>query len=148
MRLQRLEHRFVATMPDRLEPGILYICMEYGTAVHSCCCGCGAEVVTPFTPTDWKMTFDGESVSLWPSVGNWNLPCRSHYFIDRGRVRGAGPWSDAQVAAERQRDKAAKASYYDSLQPPELVVPSPEAVKPSKQPLSWPTRLSKWLFRN
>jgi hypothetical protein len=42
--------------------------------------------VTPFTPTDWRMTFDGESVSLDPSVGNWNQKCRSHYVIRRNRV--------------------------------------------------------------
>jgi hypothetical protein len=108
MRHRQLEHRFVQHIPDSLEPGVLYISMEYGTAAHSCCCGCGEEVVTPFTPTDWKMAFDGETVSLWPSVGNWNLACRSHYVIDHGQVVEAGRWSDKQVLAERRRDKAAK----------------------------------------
>lgn len=109
-----LEHRFVRNVPRELEPGILYISMDYATAVHSCCCGCGERVVTPFTPTDWKMTFDGDSVSLHPSVGNWNQSCRSHYIIQRGRVLEASSWSQAKIETERMRDKAAKAAHYGS----------------------------------
>lgn len=112
IRYNRFEHRFVQHIPDTMSPGVLFISMEYGTAVHSCCCGCGEEVVTPFTPTDWKMTFDGETVSLHPSVGNWSLACRSHYVIRQGRVIEAGQWTDAQVQAERSRDRAVKARYY------------------------------------
>jgi hypothetical protein len=63
--------------------GVLYVSPGYATVTHLCCCGCGAEVVTPLSPTDWKLTFDGVAISLSPSVGNWSLPCRSHYFIDR-----------------------------------------------------------------
>ncbi|WP_211904760.1 DUF6527 family protein [Ralstonia syzygii] len=112
MRIHTLEHRFVRSVPRELEPGILYVSMEYATAVHSCCCGCGEQVVTPLSPTDWKMTYDGESVSLMPSIGNWQLPCRSHYVIRQGRVIEAAPWSSAQVVAEQRRDKAAKARFY------------------------------------
>ncbi|MBK1718123.1 DUF6527 family protein [Thiocystis violacea] len=112
MRHKRLEHRFVEHIPEHLEPGVLYVSIEYATAAHSCCCGCGDEVVTPFTPTDWKMTFDGETVSLRPSIGNWTLKCRSHYVIDCGKVLEAGPWSDEQVETERRRDRAAKARFY------------------------------------
>ena len=79
MRFTHLQHRFVPHIPEKLEPKVLYISMEYATAAHSCCCGCGEEVVTPLTPTDWRMTFDGETISLSPSIGNWNLRCRSHY---------------------------------------------------------------------
>lgn len=114
IRYLSLEHRFVRNVPRELEPGILYISMDYATAVHSCCCGCGERVVTPFTPTDWRMTFDGESISLHPSVGNWNQNCRSHYIVQRGRVVEAGPWSQARVEAERLRDKMAKAAHYGS----------------------------------
>ena len=112
MRHENLEHRFVRNMPRELDPGVLYISMDYATAVHSCCCGCGERVVTPFTPTDWRMTFDGESISLHPSVGNWNQKCRSHYVIQRSRVLEAGPWSTAQVESEHRRDRRAKAAHY------------------------------------
>lgn len=115
MRHGHLEHRFVQHIPNVLESGVLYISMEYGTAAHSCCCGCGEEVVTPLTPTDWKMTFDGETVSLNPSIGNWTLACRSHYVIKRGQVIEAEPWTDNQIEAERYRDRVAKAATFAQI---------------------------------
>lgn len=132
MRYARLEHRFVEHLPETLEPGILFVSMAYATAAHRCCCGCGEEVVTPFTPTDWSMTFDGETVTLNPSVGNWQQPCRSHYVLRRGRVIGAGPWTPDQVTAEQARDRAAKERFYDT--------PAPEPVVP----LPAPPRLRVW----
>ena len=120
MRFTRLEHRFCKHIPESLEPGVLYVSMEYGTAVHSCCCGCGEEIVTPFAPTDWKMTFDGRAISLWPSVGNWTLPCRSHYIVREGAVIQARPWTEEEIAAERRRDRAAKARYYGTKAQTEL----------------------------
>lgn len=146
IRYARLEHRFVKHIPDILEPGVLYISMEYGSAAHSCCCGCGEEIMTPFAPTDWKMTFDGESVSLWPSVGNWNLPCRSHYVIKGGLVIEALPWSDAEVAAERRRDKAAKSRYYGMPIPTEAVDHVPFRNQSNSEEKSLLLRLSRWLF--
>jgi hypothetical protein len=104
--------RFVKGIPRKLDPGVLYVSMEYGTAVHSCCCGCGQEIVTPLTPTDWQLTIDGETVSLCPSIGNWNLPCRSHYMIKRNRVIEASPWGKSRIEAEQKRDKTAKAKFY------------------------------------
>ena len=85
-KLSRLKHRFVEFVPEKLEPGTLYISMEYATASHKCCCGCGRDVVTPISPTDWQLTFDGRTVSLQPSIGNWSYPCRSHYWIKGDRV--------------------------------------------------------------
>ena len=63
------------------------------------------------------MTFDGETVSLNPSIENWTLRCRSHYVIKRGQVIEAGPWTDKQVEAERNRDRIAKAKYYRTTDP-------------------------------
>lgn len=114
IRIRKLTHCFMPSIPRELDPGTLYVSMEYGTAVHSCCCGCGEQVVTPFSPTDWKMTYDGRSVSLTPSIGNWQLPCRSHYVIREGTIVEAGSWSSAQVNAEQKRDKAAKARFYST----------------------------------
>jgi hypothetical protein len=135
MRHTRLDHRFVEHIPERLDPGVLYVSMEYATSAHKCCCGCGEEVVAPFTPTDWNMTFDGEAISLHPSIGNWNLKCRSHYVIKRGAVIEAGPWTDERVEAERKRDNAAKARFYGQTQaavPPPVpsITPAPPEAKP------------------
>ena len=130
IRCERLEHRFVANIPNLVEPGVLYVSIEYATAIHLCCCGCGEEVVTPLTPTDWKLTFDGESVSLWPSIGNWNFKCRSHYFIEHNRVITARPWSDKRVARARDMDKRAKGLYFG--QPPDDVRTADSLREPNK----------------
>lgn len=153
MRHQTLEHRFVRNVPRELEPGVLYISMEYATAAHSCCCGCGDRVVTPFTPTDWKMIFDGESVSLHPSIGNWNQKCQSHYVIKRSRVVEAGPWSGKQIDVERHRDQQAKAAYYDQFKshsdgtitlPTEAVSKSRIAGRTTRAPVNFWSRIRSW----
>jgi hypothetical protein len=148
MRHTRLDHRFVEYIPETIEPGVLYISITYATAVHKCCCGCGLDVVTPLTPTDWQMTFDGATVSLSPSIGNWDFPCRSHYIIDRARVVIAPPWSDRQVAAERHRDHRAKTEFYGVRQA-EQALPESRVVQPSGTPVEtglWQT--IKRLWRN
>lgn len=112
MRVDRLEHEFVEFIPGVLEDGMLYISIEYATAVHRCCCGCGEKVVTPFTPTDWKLTYDGRTVSLDPSVGNWGLTCQSHYWVRHNKVEWAPRWSADRVEAGRRRSKLTKEQYF------------------------------------
>lgn len=107
-----MQHRFVEFIPNQLEEGILYISMDYCTAIHLCVCGCRNKVVTPFSPTDWKMTFDGKSISLYPSIGNWNFECKSHYWIKKSKVEWSGSWSDDQISKGREADKSVKEKYY------------------------------------
>ncbi len=134
-RLQRLQHRFVDLIPADLEAGVLYITMEYATAVHSCACGCGGRVVTPFTPTDWQILFDGETVSLSPSIGNWSFDCQSHYWIRRNRIDWAPRWSAAQIARGRELAREARASRVDTARVP-VSPPGPQR-----------RRLRRWLTR-
>jgi hypothetical protein len=110
----QLTHRFVRSIPKELEPGVLYLSMEYATAIHSCCCGCGNQVVTPLSPTDWQMYFDGISVSLTPSIGNWSFPCQSHYFITKGKIVEAARWNKAQIQSGREQDRINKQRIYKS----------------------------------
>jgi hypothetical protein len=110
-KLLRFGHGFVEHIPERLEDGVLYISIPYATAMHLCACGCGREVVTPLTPTDWEMIFDGETVSLWPSIGNWSFECQSHYWIRRGRVRWGGGMSRQEIEQARARDRRRKERY-------------------------------------
>ncbi|MFH9405198.1 DUF6527 family protein [Streptomyces sp. NPDC017638] len=79
--------------------------MPYRTCGHLCCCGCGEEVVTPLSPAQWSLTYDGESVSLTPSIGNWSLSCRSHYWIRAGRVHWSHRYSAAEIDQNRDRDR-------------------------------------------
>jgi Family of unknown function (DUF6527) len=109
-----LKHEFVETIPATLQDGTIYVSIPFATAVHKCCCGCGSEVVTPITPTDWQLTYDGETVSLHPSIGNWNLPCEAHYFIRRNTVQWARRWSREEIAAGRAHEQDAKDEYFNT----------------------------------
>lgn len=111
-RVRRMQHEFVEYIPTDLTNGIIYVSLDYATATHRCCCGCGAEVVTPLSPTDWTLTFDGVSVSLDPSIGNWSFACRSHYWVTRNNVVWAPKWTRRRIAAGRAADMAAKQGYY------------------------------------
>ncbi len=111
-----LQHKFVESLPDVLEEKTLYVCMEFATAAHKCVCGCGREVVTPFSPTDWKLLYDGRTVTLHPSIGNWNFPCRSHYWIRRDRVEWAPAWSDEEIKMGHMHDRRTKEKYFGSLE--------------------------------
>src|SRR5712664_1055270 len=102
----KLSHNFVRSVPEALEQGVLYVSIEYATAIHRCCCGCGKEVVTPLSPRDWKLTFDGETVSLHPSIGNWSFPCRSHYWIKQDRVEWVPAISVKSTSAPSNQEKA------------------------------------------
>jgi hypothetical protein len=108
-----LKHTFVELIPDKLESGTLYVSMAFATVAHRCCCGCGGEVVTPLSPTDWKLIFDGASVSLEPSIGNWSFPCQSHYWITGGKIRWSRQWSEDEVASGRAADRSAKKRHFE-----------------------------------
>jgi hypothetical protein len=99
-----MKHAFVDFIPDKVEPNTLYIALEYDTAVHLCACGCGNEVVTPLSPAQWAITYDGRSVSLSPSIGNWSYPCLSHYWIEKGQVRWASKWAKSEIDVVRRKD--------------------------------------------
>ena len=94
--VSHVEHQFVDFVPETLSEGVLYVSMIYATAIHKCCCGCGNKVVTPLDPNQWMLTFDGHSISLSPSIGNWNYPCRSHYWICGSNVN----WYRAGIGKE------------------------------------------------
>jgi len=108
-----LQHRFVDFIPDTVEDGALYISIKYCTAIHKCVCGCGNEVVTPLSPTDWKLTFDGQSISLYPSIGNWNFECQSHYWITKNKIKYAAKWDEEEIQEGRKKDKKRKVVFYN-----------------------------------
>ena len=99
-----IQHEFVEFIPEKLLPGVIYVSIPYATAAHSCFCGCGSKVVTPLSRRGWSVTFDGESISLYPSVGNYGLPCKSHYFVRNNGVEWARTMSQGEIDAEKERD--------------------------------------------
>lgn len=109
----KLQH--VHYMPKVLEPGILYVSEEFGAAAHLCPCGCGLKVRTPLSPTDWTLKETENGPTLYPSIGNWHLPCQSHYLIAEGRVVWCAKWTQEQIAAGRLAEEKISRVYYDRL---------------------------------
>lgn len=107
-----VRHKFVEFVPDVLEDNVVYISIEYCTAVHKCICGCGNEVVTPLSPTDWQLTFNGKAISLYPSIGNWNFQCKSHYWITNNKIRHSPIWSKDQIENGGKEDKKKKRLFF------------------------------------
>lgn len=87
MKIKSFEYEFVEFIPKLIEEGKLYISIPYKIMKHKCACGCGSEIALPIDEIDgWTFTFYGYSISLSPSIGNWELPCRSHYIIRKNQV--------------------------------------------------------------
>ena len=133
-------YEFVKLLPPELKAGVIYVSLEYGTVAHLCACGCGSKVVTPITPMDWKLVFDGKTISLHPSIGSWSLPCRSHYWIRRNRILWAPRWSQARM----QRARHARALGSSSLVNPTRS--SLARISSSKETSVW-SILRKWWLR-
>lgn len=111
-----LTHEFVEFIPEELKEGTIYISIRFATASHLCWCDCGSKVVTPIRPTDWKLIFDGKTISLDPSVGNWSFACQSHYWIKNNRIKWAPHWSKEEIQRGRSHDSHAKQKYFGTTQ--------------------------------
>lgn len=105
-RVRDLSPEFVDSFPQQLRPGVLYVSMKFATCGHLCCCGCGEEVITPLSPAQWRLSYNGEEISLHPSIGNWSLECNSHYWIDQNKVRWSHGLSRDQIDESVRLDRA------------------------------------------
>jgi hypothetical protein len=115
MKLETITLVHVEFMPKQLEPGVLYVSEKYGTAAHLCACGCGEKIRTPLGPTEWSIIETPEGPSLWPSIGNWQKPCHSHYVIDEGKVLWCGKWTPQQIIAGRRAEELRRQAYYKAM---------------------------------
>jgi hypothetical protein len=142
-----LKHQFVEFIPEELADRTLYISMRFATVSHLCACGCKTKVVTPLKPTDWKLTFDGKTITLNPSVGNWSFPCRSHYWIRNNVVEWAEDWSQARIDATRAHDRSAKERYFrvrKRVHAPEIPGRSSESTLPIQVKTPWWHKFRPW----
>lgn len=139
-----LKHKFVDNIPDIIEDNVLYVSMEYETLIHKCACGCENEVVTPLSPTDWSLIFDGETISLEPSIGSWGLECKSHYWITNNKVNWSSSYSQKEINKVRRVDSEDKYEYYKKKG--KMKEPIPEQVEKVELKKSfWKRLLSKLL---
>ena len=109
-------HEFVEHIPKNLDGRKIYISIHFGTVVHLCACGCGNEIVTPLSPTDWALTYNGETISLSPSIGNWGFTCQSHYWIENDEIRWSYRWSQEEIEKGRARDQITKGRHFTTLE--------------------------------
>ncbi|WP_240621288.1 DUF6527 family protein [Ralstonia pseudosolanacearum] len=105
MRINQITPEVVELAPRVLQPGRLYISPKYRAAVHLCCCGCGEKVVTPISPAEWQIELAQESATLYPSIGNGSMACRSHYWIRDNRVIWTTQLPEHRVKAVFARDQ-------------------------------------------
>jgi hypothetical protein len=110
IRLQKVKY-----LPTELEPGILYVSLKYGVAGHLCPCGCENKIITPLDPTEWHLTIKKGKPSLYPSIGNWQLPCKSHYWITDGEIEWSYKWTQEQILAGRIEENKKRELYYEKL---------------------------------
>lgn len=89
MRVTEFETVFTNGITEHLEQGKLYVNEKLKIARHLCPCGCGGLVQTPInngSDYSWQYTNHNGKITLRPSIGNFSLPCKSHYFITENRV--------------------------------------------------------------
>jgi hypothetical protein len=130
MPIKYLKPSFVDAFPEKLDEGVLYVALEYATMSHLCACGCGSEVITPLSPKDWEFTYNGDSISVKPSIGSWSLECESHYVIQNGAIRWAEKWDSATIQAGRERDLERKRGATAAPPPPLTAISSTSTAPP------------------
>ena len=113
MTIEHMRLEAVEFMPVHLEPGILYASKKYRTAAHLCACGCGEKIRTQLGDIGWRLTVGRSGPTLYPSIGNWQKPCRSHYFIRNGRVLWQGDWTDEEIIRGRRSEEMRRDAYFE-----------------------------------
>jgi hypothetical protein len=76
-----IEPVYVEFIPTDLEECKIYISKKYNTSSHLCLCGCKELTVLPLMKGEWSLNDSNGKVTLTPSIGNYQLPCKSHYII-------------------------------------------------------------------
>jgi hypothetical protein len=107
MRSTEIIPSFVDSYPDVLKEGVIYVSERFSQATHLCCCGCGTQIVTSLKPAKWSLykSPDG-SITIRPSIGNSNSPCKSHYYITSNVVEWEMPMTPASTNRARRLDQA------------------------------------------
>ncbi len=113
MKVESIRLEAVEFMPAQLEPGVLYASEKYRTAAHLCPCGCGEKVRTQLGELGWRLSRGRAGPTLYPSIGNWQKPCRSHYYIRNGRVIWQPAWTDAEVLEGRQAEEMRRDAHFE-----------------------------------
>jgi hypothetical protein len=115
VKMERIKLLKVHYLPKELEEGFLYVSIEFGVAGHLCPCGCKNKIITPLDSTEWTFKEVNNKPTLFPSIGNWQLPCKSHYWITDGVIEWSYQWSNKQIKEGRKAEDKKRKSHYDRL---------------------------------
>jgi len=111
----RIELKSVEFIPKVLNERILFVSKRFNVAAHLCPCGCGTKVVTPLGPCEWFLSVKKGKPTLFPSIGNWQIPCRSHYWIKKGQIEWSYSWTEEEIRKGRDLEQKRREAYYNSL---------------------------------
>lgn len=105
----------VKYLPQELDSGILYVSKKYSIVGHLCPCGCGNKIITPLGSTEWKLKIRKGKPTLYPSLGNWQLSCKSHYWIIDGEIEWSYQWDDDQIKRGQKAEDMRRKFYFKKL---------------------------------
>ncbi len=114
--LEKIKLLKVHYLPKALEEGFLYVSDEFGVAGHLCPCGCKNKIMTPLDSLEWSFKEIDNEPTLYPSIGNWQLPCKSHYWITNGCIEWSHEWSEEEILAGREAEERKRKAYYKDLE--------------------------------
>lgn len=96
-RIDEIKPVLVMELPksvNDMKHGILYLKHNEDDtyeSFHLCPCGCGEPVYLQYGGKGWNITLsingrELKSVTISPSVGCFDFPCKSHYFIRNNKI--------------------------------------------------------------
>ena len=67
----------------------------------------------PLGAEQWTVQEAGGEATVRPSIGSWQLPCRSHYWITAGAVVWSGQWTPEQIERGRQDEERRLRAHFE-----------------------------------
>lgn len=93
----RYVYQLVERIPKLLSNGVVYHSKEFEVGALLCACGCGHRV-SLLVPDSHQITSVGGLATVRPSIAVCDAHCKSHYYINAGRVEWLPAFSDAMAA--------------------------------------------------
>ena len=90
----RFSYLAVERIPKQLSPNIVYHSEEFELGALLCACGCGHRVML-LVPDSHQVTSEGGMATVRPSIAVCDAPCKSHYYVNAGRVEWLPAFTDA-----------------------------------------------------
>ena len=94
----RYRYRLVDRVPKEMDEGVVYHSEEFELAGLRCACGCGHRI-TLLVPDSHQVFEQGGWATVSPSIGVFDAPCKSHYYISGGGVEWLPPFTGTQAAS-------------------------------------------------